>query len=70
VASHAHPNEQAGVVAEGEFTMRIGDQERVLKKGDVYLIPSNVEHGVPAVGKKGALVADIFSPPREDYKHR
>ena len=38
-----------------------------IKKGDFWLTPGNVEHGIEA-GKNGAKVMDIFSPPRDQYK--
>ena len=67
VPKHSHPNEQAGIVLEGELTMTISREEQTLKKGDVYFIPSDVEHSV-TVGERSAQVADLFSPPRDDYK--
>ncbi len=67
VPTHSHPNEQAGMVLEGEFDFTIGGETTRLKKGDFYIIPGDVEHGVVTLdGPASAL--DIFSPPREDYK--
>ena len=64
---HTHPQEQAGIVMQGEFEFTIGGETRLLKQGDAYIIPGGVEHGV--VGTAGwSLALDIFSPPREDYK--
>jgi quercetin dioxygenase-like cupin family protein len=45
----------------------IGSEERLVAAGDVYLIPSGVEHSATAVGGP-ARALDIFSPPREEYK--
>ncbi len=67
VPKHQHDNEQAGYVLKGEVEMTIGGEKRVIKEGDSYVIPSGLEHGAIATDK-GALVLDIFSPPREDYK--
>ncbi len=67
VAAHHHPHEQMGIVLEGEFEMTIGDETRLLKKGDIYLVPPDVTHG-GVTHDKGALVLDAFSPPREDFK--
>jgi len=65
--AHTHPQEQAGIVMQGEFEFTIGGETRLLKQGDAYIIPEGVEHGV--VGTAGwSLALDIFSPPREDYK--
>ena len=67
VPRHTHPHEQAGVVLQGEFDFTIGGETRRLKQGDAYVIPGGVEHRVVAADG-WALVLDIFSPPREEYK--
>jgi quercetin dioxygenase-like cupin family protein len=66
VPPHVHPHEQMGLILEGGVTMMIGGDLRVLNPGDVYLVPPDVEHGAFA-GSERARIADIFSPPREDY---
>lgn len=63
---HSHPHEQCGIVLEGEIELTIGDESRLLKKGDTYFIPANQPHGVKSFDKP-ALALDVFSPPREDY---
>ena len=64
---HSHPEEQWGVLLEGN-AVRIQDgQEVPVKAGDFWRSPSGVEHGVRA-GPKGALILDIFSPPRASYR--
>ena len=63
---HSHSEEQAGIVLEGEVELTIGDETRQLKKGDMYLIPSNITHG--GISSNGAVILDAFSPPREAYK--
>ena len=65
---HSHPDhEQAGMVLQGEFEMRIGDETRRMKPGDAYVIPPGVEHALH--GLDGwALTLDAFSPPRDEYK--
>ena len=67
VPLHSHPHEQMGIILEGEFELTIGDETRLLKKGDMYLIPSNVSHGGTTYSKQ-ALLLDAFSPPRENYQ--
>ena len=64
---HSHSEEQMGIILEGEFEMTIGDETRLLKKGDMYLVQSNADHGGTA-GESGCVVLDAFSPPREAYK--
>lgn len=66
---HTHPHEQMGIILKGEFEMTIGDETRLLKAGDMYHVPSNVTHG-GTTNAKGALILDVFSPPREDYKSK
>lgn len=67
VPMHAHPNEQAGIVLQGEFEFTIGGEVKTLRQGDAYIIPGGVEHGVK--GSDGwSMALDIFSPQREDYK--
>jgi quercetin dioxygenase-like cupin family protein len=67
VPVHAHPNEQVGVVYSGKAILRIGDEERVVKKGDFYCIPANVPHGDVCIGDKPFVMLDIFHPLREDF---
>lgn len=64
---HSHPEEQWGVLLEGECVRIQGDQEIAVKAGDFWNTPGNVVHGI-RTGSAGALVLDIFSPPRQDYK--
>jgi len=64
---HNHSEEQMGIILEGEFEMTIGNETRLLKKEDMYLVPSNVTHG-GVTHSKSVLVLDAFSPPREAYK--
>ena len=65
--THSHPNEQVGIVIDGEMKLTIGNETRLCKKGDAFTIPGNVEHSVTN-GDKLTIVVDTFSPPREDYK--
>ena len=64
---HHHENEQLGLVIAGAITMRIGTEKRELHIGDMYTIPSDVPHDALA-GPEGAVVADVFAPPRADWK--
>ena len=69
VPLHHHVHEQMGMGLEGEFELVIGSEARIIRPGDVYLIPSGVEHSATAVGGP-ARALDIFSPPREEYRGR
>ncbi len=63
---HHHSHEQGGVLISGTLELQIGEETRILKPGQLYLIPSNVSHRAVAVGGP-AVVLDVFSPVREDY---
>ena len=64
---HSHPHEQLGTVLAGELELTVAGETRVLKAGEVYVIPGDVEHSArPRHG--AARVVDVFSPVREEYK--
>ncbi|MGP1676125.1 MAG: cupin domain-containing protein [Burkholderiales bacterium] len=64
---HSHPEEQWGVLLEGRCT-RIQDGEEVeASAGDFWHTPGGVAHGVRS-GEQGAVILDIFSPPRAEYR--
>ena len=69
VSEHRHPNEQCGLVIEGEVTFRIGDEERVLGPGGTWRILGDTPHSV-VTGPGGAVVIDVFAPAREDWDER
>ena len=66
VADHAHENEQLGIVLRGSVRFRVGDEERELGPGETWRIPSNTPHEVHT-GSEGAVVIDVFGPPRDDW---
>lgn len=65
VPSHHHSHEQAGLVLDGELEFIIGSEKRILKTGDIYFIPSDVEHSAKN-GPFRAQIMDIFTPVRQD----
>ena len=65
---HTHPHEQAGIVIEGEMEMGVDSEVKVLKPGDMYIIPGGVEHYAKC-GNTPAKALDIFSPVREEFKY-
>ena len=67
VEAHSHPHEQAGIVLEGRALFQVGEEERVLGPGDMYVIPGHVVHRVVALGS-GLKALDVFHPIREDYR--
>ena len=64
-ALHSHPHTQITYVAEGKFQFTIGNETRVVSKGDTMLKQKGVEHGCVCL-EKGILV-DFFTPMREDF---
>jgi quercetin dioxygenase-like cupin family protein len=66
VERHAHPHEQVGMVIEGSALFQVGDDERVLRPGDMYFIPGGVPHRVVAEAA-GLQALDVFHPVREEY---
>ena len=68
VPIHTHHHEQGGIVIEGDLEMGIGGEVKMLKPGDMYIVPGDVEHyakGGPAPVK----VLDIFSPVRIEFQY-
>ena len=64
---HSHDEEQWGYLLEGAAT-RIQDDEAVdVTPGDFWYTPGGVEHTV-RTGEEGALILDVFSPPRPEYQ--
>jgi quercetin dioxygenase-like cupin family protein len=67
VAEHSHENEQLGICLRGMIDFRVGDERRRLGPGETWCIPPNTAHEATA-GPDGAVVIDVFSPPRDDFR--
>jgi len=65
---HSHPEEQWGVLLEGECVRIQDGAEIAVKAGDFWYTPGNVLHGIRTEAQ-GAVVLDIFSPPRPEYRN-
>jgi len=65
VPEHSHINEQISMVESGALQFNIGGSERVVRGGEVLVIPPDVPHGVVAL--EDTVVVDMFSPTREDW---
>ena len=68
VPKHSHENEQITYILEGALHFQIGEdgeEEVVVRAGEVLVIPSHVPHR--AVALEDTLDVDIFSPPRQDW---
>ena len=67
VPEHSHENEQLGLVLSGSLSFRVGGETRELGPGGTWRITADTPHEVRA-GPEGAVVIDVFSPIREDWK--
>jgi quercetin dioxygenase-like cupin family protein len=67
VPEHSHDNEQLGICLTGSLVFRVGDESRELGAGETWCIPGGVPHEV-RVGPAGAVVVDVFTPPRDDWR--
>ncbi len=68
VPRHSHENEQLTYILEGSVRFWIGEdgeEELVVRAGQVLHIPSNVPHMAEAL--EDTLDVDVFSPPRQDW---
>lgn len=68
VPQHSHENEQITYILEGALRFWIGEngeEEVIVRAGEVLVIPSNVVHKAEAI--ENTLDVDIFSPPRQDW---
>jgi len=63
---HKHEAEQLMIVLDGYIDEIIDGKLYRLKKGDVCILPSNVEHG-GYLGDVPCVVIDVFAPPRKDF---
>jgi len=65
IPRHYHEAEQIIMVQKGEALVTTGMKPpRLLKAGDIWIVPSNTMHGVEYLGDVEAL--EIVSPPRLD----
>ncbi len=62
---HRHEAEQVMIVIDGGQDEIVEGKLYPLKKGDVIVLPSNVEHG-GYIHDTGCVAIDIFIPPRHD----
>ena len=60
---HVHEEEQIVIVLDGEFTFDLDGDVRVMRPGDVAVIPSWVPHGAWTTDTTCREV-DVFCPPR------
>ncbi len=62
---HSHPHSQVTYVESGLFEFTIGEEKKMVKKGDGLYIPPNIPHGTLCL--QAGMLIDVFSPCREDF---
>ncbi len=66
VPRHSHDSEQFSYCISGSLNFKIGDEELVLRAGELVEIPSNVPH--EAFASEDFTGIDVFSPIRADWR--
>jgi len=61
---HVHEEEQIVIVLDGEFTFDLDGDVRVMRKGDVAVVPAWVFYGAWTTDSH-CLEVDVFCPPRQ-----
>ncbi|SFW37117.1 Cupin domain-containing protein [Sinomicrobium oceani] len=62
---HHHYHSQATYVASGAFLITIDGEEKTVREGDGFFIPSDVPHGAECL--EAGMLIDVFGPAREDF---
>jgi quercetin dioxygenase-like cupin family protein len=62
---HEHPHAQVSYVESGIFELTVGNEKRIIKKGDGFYIPPHEIHGVFCI--EAGLLVDVFAPLRDDF---
>lgn len=68
VPRHSHDNEQLTYILSGALKFSLGEDgkdERIVRAGEVLVIPSHVPHQAEAL--EDTLDVDVFAPPRQDW---
>ena len=63
---HAHPHEQVVNMMRGEFRFTVEGETRLLRPGDVVVIPPHARHSGRSITE--CYIIDVFYPVREDYQ--
>ena len=66
VPIHHHEAEQIMIIVDGACDQIADGKLYHLEKGNVFIAPSNSEHGT-YVSERGCQTIEAFSPPRHDY---
>ena len=61
---HSHPYEEIIITQEGEATFRLGDEERVVRAGEIVVVPPGQPHAFTNTGSSQLRQIDIHASPR------
>ena len=67
IPQHRHIHEQISYVLEGKIEVTVGGEVRILGKGEVFGVKSNLSHSIRALGA-GAKMVVASSPLLQDYE--
>lgn len=62
---HSHHHEQVVHLIHEEFELTIGTKTKIMKAGDLAIIPANLDHSGYSI--TDCKIIDAFYPIREDY---
>lgn len=62
---HKHFHEQMSYIVSGSFEYFEDGKKYLVKAGDSYYVPADVEHGVIALEE--SVILDVFTPQRDDF---
>ena len=65
VPMHSHPHTQIAYIVEGKFDFTVGDETKLVQKGDALLCQNSEPHS--CVCLEAGVVLDVFTPMREDF---
>jgi quercetin dioxygenase-like cupin family protein len=66
IPPHKHEHEQISYVVKGALKMTVGGETKLMREGDIAVVPSNVEHEAE-VGDEPTFALDAWYPVRDDY---
>jgi quercetin dioxygenase-like cupin family protein len=65
IPMHSHESEQMTYILQGALRFLVGDEEVIVREGEVLHIPAHVTHQAEAL--EDTFELDVFSPVRADW---
>jgi quercetin dioxygenase-like cupin family protein len=65
IPDHDHPHEQVSYIVSGRWTVKVGNKEDILGRGDSMGVPSNALHSVEIL--EDTVAIDVFTPHRKEF---